>query len=70
MNSVSPGWLDAYEAGIFTEFQEQRAPGHTVLGDKIFKKGMNDLMVELNQGLKNIDKNTRGWKEKKVNWRQ
>ncbi len=24
-------WKDAYEAGIFTEFMEQRAPGHTVL---------------------------------------
>ena len=30
--------LDAYQAGVFTEFQEQRSPGHTVLGGKIFKK--------------------------------
>jgi formate C-acetyltransferase len=33
-------WLDAYEAGIFTEFMEQRAPGHTVLDDKIYRTGM------------------------------
>ena len=26
----------AYEAGVFTEFMEQRAPGHTVLDDKIY----------------------------------
>ncbi len=36
---MSPTWIDAYEAGIFTEFQEQRAPGHTVLGKKIYSKG-------------------------------
>ena len=29
--NVTSEWKDAYEAGIFTEFQEQRAPGHTVL---------------------------------------
>jgi pyruvate-formate lyase len=33
-------WKAAYEAGIFTEFMEQRAPGHTVLDDKIYRKGM------------------------------
>jgi formate C-acetyltransferase len=26
---MSQEWKDAYEAGIFTEFMEQRAPGHT-----------------------------------------
>ena len=30
----------AYDAGMFTEFMEQRAPGHTVLDDKIYRKGM------------------------------
>ena len=32
-------WKAAYEAGVFTEFMEQRAPGHTVLDDKIYRKG-------------------------------
>ena len=36
-------WKAAYEAGIFTEFMEQRAPGHTVLDDKIYRKGMLDF---------------------------
>jgi pyruvate-formate lyase len=33
---MSEEWLDAYQAGVFTEFMEQRAPGHTVLDDKIY----------------------------------
>ncbi|MEA1896283.1 MAG: glycyl radical protein [Bacteroidota bacterium] len=55
MNSVSQNWLDAYQAGLFTEFQEQRAPGHTVLGDKIYKKGMTDLINEVDKSLGNLD---------------
>ena len=31
-------WHAAYEAGMFTEFMEQRAPGHTVLDDKIYRE--------------------------------
>ena len=37
---LPPEWHDAYEAGIFTEFQEQRSPGHTVLGETIYQKGI------------------------------
>jgi formate C-acetyltransferase len=36
--AMTPEWKDAYEAGVFTEFMEQRAPGHTVLDDKIYTK--------------------------------
>ena len=28
-------WKATYDAGVFTEFMEQRAPGHTVLDNKI-----------------------------------
>ncbi|TVS19479.1 MAG: glycyl radical protein [Planctomycetaceae bacterium] len=38
--AMSTDWLEAYEAGIFTEFMEQRSPGHTVLDDKIYREGM------------------------------
>ena len=48
-------WTDAYEAGIFTEFQEQRAPGHTVLGDKIYRKGMEDIIGDINQAAADLD---------------
>ena len=40
-------WKAAYEAGIFTEFMEQRAPGHTVLDDKIYHKGMLDFKRDI-----------------------
>lgn len=54
-NSMDQAWLDSYDAGIFTEFQEQRAPGHTVLGKKIYQKGMLDLIVEILQEEKKLD---------------
>ena len=41
--AMSPDWLAAYEAGLFTEFMEQRAPGHTVLDDKIYRQGVLDF---------------------------
>ncbi len=48
-------WKDAYEAGVFTEFQEQRAPGHTVLGDKIYKTGFNDIIKEIDSRIESLD---------------
>jgi len=44
---MSPEWQDAYKAGLFTEFMEQRAPGHTVLDDKIYRKGMGDFKADI-----------------------
>ncbi len=55
MNNMSEEWLDAYGAGVFTEFQEQRAPGHTVAGNKIYKKGMLDFIQEIKESIYNID---------------
>jgi formate C-acetyltransferase len=48
-------WISAYEAGVFTEFQEQRAPGHTVAGKKIFRNGMLDLKVEIQAAIKKLN---------------
>jgi pyruvate formate-lyase/glycerol dehydratase family glycyl radical enzyme len=49
---ILPGdWKDAYAAGVFTEFQEQRAPGHTVLGDKIYRQGMLDIIADIRSGI-------------------
>jgi len=53
--NMSPEWLDAYDAGVFTEFQEQRSPGHTVLGNKIYSQGLKDIKAEIKTTLKNID---------------
>jgi trans-4-hydroxy-L-proline dehydratase len=44
---VSDAWKTAYKAGVFTEFQEQRAPGHTVAGNKLFRVGMLQLKNEI-----------------------
>ena len=52
---MTPGWKDAYEAGIFTEFMEQRAPGHTVLGDVIYHRGLLDLKAEIEASLSHLD---------------
>lgn len=41
LSSMSSSWLDAYSAGVFTEFMEQRSPGHTVLDDKIYRHGLS-----------------------------
>ena len=48
-------WKTAYTAGIFTEFMEQRAPGHTVLDDKIYKMGMKDFIVKINKQIELLD---------------
>jgi trans-4-hydroxy-L-proline dehydratase len=48
-------WKEAYEAGIFTEFMEQRAPGHTVLDNKIYHKGMLDFHNEIRRSLEKLD---------------
>ncbi|MEN6454442.1 MAG: pyruvate formate lyase family protein, partial [Prolixibacteraceae bacterium] len=47
MSNMSEAWKNAYAAGIFTEFMEQRAPGHTVAGSKIYSKGMLDIMEDI-----------------------
>ncbi len=41
--AMSPEWAAAFEAGVFTEFMEQRSPGHAVLDDKIYRLGFTDL---------------------------
>jgi len=48
-------WKAAYDAGIFTEFMEQRAPGHTVLDDKIYRKGMLDFVADIDASLARLD---------------
>ncbi len=48
-------WKDAYKAGVFTEFMEQRAPGHTVLDDKIYRKGFLDFKRDIEKSLESLD---------------
>lgn len=52
---VPEEWSRSYEAGLFTEFMEQRAPGHTCLDGKIYKKGMLDFKKEIQDHLNRLD---------------
>ena len=46
-NDLPAEWRRAYESGLFTEFMEQRAPGHTALDGTIYRKGMLDFKREI-----------------------
>ncbi len=52
---MTPEWKEAYSAGVFTEFMEQRSPGHTVLDDKIYHKGMLDFKADIQRVLNGLD---------------
>ncbi len=52
---MSADWKAAYDAGIFTEFMEQRAPGHTVLDDKIYRLGFLNFIADIDAHLARLD---------------
>jgi len=54
-NQVPPEWQAAYTAGLFTEFMEQRAPGHTTLDGIIYQKGMLDFKADIADHLARLD---------------
>ena len=54
-SQVPAKWKLAYEAGIFTEFMEQRAAGHTTLDGVIYCKGMLDFKAEIADSLAGLD---------------
>ncbi len=53
--AMDKDWHRAFEAGIFTEFMEQRAPGHAILDDKIYRKGLLDMQAEIADSLQRLD---------------
>lgn len=54
-NHVPESWKSLYEAGVFTEFMEQRAPGHTALDGKMYHMGMNDFKAKIAAQLAKLD---------------
>ena len=52
---VPAEWKEAYEIGMFTEFMEQRAPGHTSLDGKVYKYGLLDLKERIADELASLD---------------
>ncbi|MFX0046659.1 MAG: trans-4-hydroxy-L-proline dehydratase [Candidatus Hermodarchaeota archaeon] len=54
-SQVDQEWIDAYSAGIFTEFMEQRAPGHTVAGKSIWSTGFLDFKKQIKNSIDKLD---------------
>ncbi len=52
---VSQEWKDAYEAGVFTEFMEQRAAGHTAMDGKMYHRGLNDVKKQIEEEISKLD---------------
>ncbi|MFX1475602.1 MAG: glycyl radical protein, partial [Promethearchaeota archaeon] len=53
--AMSDDWTDAFRSGVFTEFMEQRAPGHAILDGKIYHKGLLDFHQEIQYRLLQLD---------------
>ncbi|HBG20171.1 MAG TPA: formate C-acetyltransferase/glycerol dehydratase family glycyl radical enzyme, partial [Desulfobulbaceae bacterium] len=54
-SKIPAEWRLAYEAGLFTEFMEQRAPGHTALDGTIFTTGMSDFKRRIAERMERLD---------------
>ena len=54
-SAMTPEWRSAYETGIFTEFMEQRGPGHTVAGGQIYQKGFLEYKQEIADAIDALD---------------
>ncbi len=54
-NHVSNEWNEAYHAGIFTEFMEQRAAGHTAMDGKMYRRGLNDVKKQIAEVMASLD---------------
>lgn len=55
MQNMTPEWKKCYAAGMFTEFMEQRGPGHTVGSIKIFEKGFTDYKKDIQDSIDSLD---------------
>ena len=52
---VSREWEEAYHAGVFTEFMEQRAAGHTAMDGKMYRRGLLDVKREIEEEIRKLD---------------
>ena len=48
-------WMECYAAGMFTEFMEQRGPGHTCGGKNRFTKGYAEYKTEIHKAIDDLD---------------
>ncbi|MBO4906332.1 MAG: glycyl radical protein [Bacteroidaceae bacterium] len=54
-NHVSKEWEEAYHAGVFTEFMEQRAAGHTAMDGKMYGEGLLDVKARIEKRIAELD---------------
>ncbi|MHA2395462.1 MAG: trans-4-hydroxy-L-proline dehydratase [Candidatus Thorarchaeota archaeon] len=54
-DAMSEEWMNAFNAGVFTEFMEQRAPGHAILDDKIYRRGLLEFIDDIKKHLSELD---------------
>lgn len=54
-NSMPDTWKKAFDAGVFTEFMEQRSPGHAILDDKIYRHGIMDFKQQIADSRNRLD---------------
>ncbi|MCR4613440.1 MAG: glycyl radical protein [Bacteroidaceae bacterium] len=54
-NHVSKEWEDAYHAGVFTEFMEQRAAGHTAMDGRMYREGLLDMKARIEKKISELD---------------
>lgn len=52
---VSREWEEAYHAGVFTEFMEQRAGGHTSMDGKMYRRGLLDTKALIAEAISKLD---------------
>jgi len=51
-SSMLAEWLALYDAGVFTEFMEQRAAGHTALDGLPYRKGLLEIKLDIKKSMK------------------
>ena len=52
---MTPEWHECYSAGMFTEFMEQRGPGHTCGGEQVFTTGYLDYKEKIQKTMDALD---------------
>ena len=58
MNALLPHtWQLLFNAGMYTEFLQQRGPGHTVADGKIYQKGYCDFLEDIQKKINSLDYN-------------
>lgn len=55
LSKMTPEWHECYEAGVFTEFMEQRGPGHTCGGEQVFTTGYMDYKEKIKKTMDALD---------------